>query len=36
VITYYATTIFEQYLGMNPVNSRILAAAMPLTQPCCS
>ncbi|KAF3026971.1 hypothetical protein E8E15_004718 [Penicillium rubens] len=33
VITYYATTIFEQYLGMNPVNSRILAAAMPLTQP---
>ncbi|CAG8005613.1 unnamed protein product [Penicillium nalgiovense] len=33
VITYYATTIFEQYLGMNPVDSRILAAAMPLTQP---
>lgn len=32
-ITFYATTIFEQYLGMNPVNSRILAAAMPLTQP---
>ena len=33
VITYYATTIFEQYLKMNPVNARILAAAMPLTQP---
>jgi MFS family permease len=33
VITFYATTIFEQYLGMSPVNSRIIAAAMPLTQP---
>ncbi|KAJ5387735.1 hypothetical protein N7509_010276 [Penicillium cosmopolitanum] len=33
VITFYATTIFEQYLGMSPVNARIIAAAMPLTQP---
>lgn len=33
LITYYATTIFQQYLHMGPVNSRILAAAMALTQP---
>ncbi|OWB54907.1 hypothetical protein B5S28_g768 [[Candida] boidinii] len=26
LITYYASTIFEQYLGMSPLNSRILAA----------
>lgn len=32
-ITFYATTIFQQYLGMNDVNSRVLAAAMGLTQP---
>lgn len=29
---YYATTIFEQYLGLTSVQSRILAAAMTLTQ----
>lgn len=33
VITYYATTIFQQYLKMDAVQSRILAAAMALTQP---
>ncbi|KAI9935068.1 hypothetical protein MW887_000689 [Aspergillus wentii] len=33
LITYYATTIFEQYLGLTPLQSRILAAAMTLTQP---
>lgn len=33
LITYYATTIFEQYLGMDPVKARILAAAMGLMQP---
>ncbi|KAF9889534.1 hypothetical protein FE257_007244 [Aspergillus nanangensis] len=33
LITFYATTIFEQYLGLDPVQSRILAAAMCLTQP---
>ncbi|KAJ5758965.1 hypothetical protein N7520_006121 [Penicillium odoratum] len=33
LITYYATTIFQQYLGMDAVQSRILAAAMGLTQP---
>lgn len=33
LITYYATTIFEQYLGLDPVKSRILAAAMGLMQP---
>ena len=33
LITYYATTIFEQYLGMDAVKSRILAAAMGLMQP---
>ncbi|KAA8651029.1 hypothetical protein EYZ11_011314 [Aspergillus tanneri] len=33
LITYYATTIFEQYLGMDAVPARILAAAMGLTQP---
>lgn len=32
-ITFYATTIFEQNLGIDPTKSRILAAAMPLTQP---
>lgn len=26
LITYYAGTIFEQYIGMTPLNSRILAA----------
>lgn len=33
LITYYATTIFQQYLGMNAVKSRVLAAAMGLMQP---
>ncbi|KAJ5091055.1 hypothetical protein NUU61_005925 [Penicillium alfredii] len=33
LITIYATTIFEQYLRLSPVQSRILAAAMCLTQP---
>jgi sugar porter (SP) family MFS transporter len=33
LISMYATTIFEQYLGMSPINSRILAGAMCLTQP---
>ncbi|OBT70926.1 hypothetical protein VF21_10331 [Pseudogymnoascus sp. 05NY08] len=33
LISMYATTIFEQYLGLSPVKSRILAAAMCLTQP---
>lgn len=33
LISMYATTIFEQYLRMNPVNSRILAASMCLMQP---
>ncbi|KAL5365780.1 general substrate transporter [Aspergillus floccosus] len=33
LITYYATTIFQQYLGLDPVKARILAAAMGLTQP---
>ncbi|KAK6455917.1 putative sugar transporter [Scheffersomyces xylosifermentans] len=27
LITYYAGTIFESYIGMSPLNSRILAAA---------
>lgn len=26
LITYYAGTIFEEYIGLNPLNSRILAA----------
>ncbi|CAI7675141.1 unnamed protein product [Penicillium pancosmium] len=33
LITYYATSIFQQYLGMDDVKSRILAAAMGLMQP---
>lgn len=33
LITFYATTIFQQYLKMNAVNSRVLSAAMTLTQP---
>lgn len=33
LISMYATTIFEQYLGLSPIKSRILAAAMCLTQP---
>lgn len=33
LISMYATTIFEIYLGMSPVNSRILAASMCLMQP---
>ncbi|KAK2612492.1 hypothetical protein QQS21_001430 [Conoideocrella luteorostrata] len=33
LISMYATTIFEQYLGMSPINSRILAASMCMTQP---
>lgn len=33
LITYYATTIFQQYLGLDPVKSRVLAAAMGLMQP---
>ncbi|ATY61073.1 MFS sugar [Cordyceps militaris] len=32
LISMYATTIFEQYLGMSPVNARILAASMAMTQ----
>ncbi|KAJ5780075.1 hypothetical protein N7457_005235 [Penicillium paradoxum] len=32
LITYYATVIFEEYLGMTPVKSRILSAAMTLMQ----
>ncbi|KID98700.1 General substrate transporter, partial [Metarhizium majus ARSEF 297] len=32
LISMYATTIFEQYLGLSPVKSRILAAAMCMTQ----
>ncbi|EPS27052.1 hypothetical protein PDE_01993 [Penicillium oxalicum 114-2] len=34
LITFYATNIFEQYLGMDPVRARVLAAAMGLMQPC--
>ncbi|CAG7950754.1 unnamed protein product [Penicillium nalgiovense] len=33
LITYYATTIFQEYLGMDEVRARILAASMGLTQP---
>lgn len=33
LITFYATTIFQQYLKMNAVDSRVLSAAMTLTQP---
>lgn len=33
LISMYATTIFEQYLHMSPIKSRILAAAMAMTQP---
>lgn len=33
LITFYATTIFEQYLKLDAVQSRILAASMCLTQP---
>ncbi|KAJ5713350.1 uncharacterized protein N7483_010531 [Penicillium malachiteum] len=33
LITYYATSIFQQYLHLDPVKSRILAAAMGLMQP---
>ncbi|KAJ6443578.1 MFS sugar transporter [Purpureocillium lavendulum] len=33
LISMYATTIFEIYLGLDPVKSRILAASMALTQP---
>ncbi|KAJ5641352.1 hypothetical protein N7490_005352 [Penicillium lividum] len=33
LITYYATTIFQQYLGLDATQSRILAASMCLTQP---
>lgn len=32
VISMYATTIFEQYLGLDPVKSRILAASMSMMQ----
>ncbi|OBT55385.1 hypothetical protein VE04_05399 [Pseudogymnoascus sp. 24MN13] len=32
-ITFYATTIFEQNLGIDPTKSRILAAPMPLAPP---
>lgn len=32
VITYYATTIFQQYLGLSPVIARVLAACMAMTQ----
>ncbi|KAJ5560369.1 hypothetical protein N7513_002768 [Penicillium frequentans] len=33
LITYYATSIFQQYLGLDAVKSRILAASMGLMQP---
>ncbi|KAI3293272.1 hypothetical protein DTO002I6_4923 [Penicillium roqueforti] len=33
LITFYATTIFEQYLKLSPIQSRVLAASMCLTQP---
>ncbi|GIJ98167.1 hypothetical protein Aspvir_000282 [Aspergillus viridinutans] len=33
LISMYATTSFEQYLGMSAINSRILAGSMCLTQP---
>ncbi|CEJ57385.1 hypothetical protein PMG11_06079 [Penicillium brasilianum] len=33
LITYYATTIFEEYLGMDAVRARVLAACMGLMQP---
>ena len=33
LITFYATTIFQQDLGLNATNSRILAASMELMQP---
>ena len=33
LISMYATTIFEQNLGMSPVKARILAASMCLMQP---
>ena len=33
LITYYATTIIQQYLGLDAVQSRILAASIYLTQP---
>lgn len=33
LITFYATTIFEQYLGMDAIRSRVLAACMALMQP---
>ena len=33
LITFYATTIFEQYLHLSALQSRILAASMCLTQP---
>lgn len=32
-ITFYATTIFQQYLGLDGTTSRILAASIALTQP---
>lgn len=33
LITFYATTIFEQDLGFSPTRSRILSASMELCQP---
>ncbi|OAQ95808.1 hypothetical protein LLEC1_01685 [Akanthomyces lecanii] len=36
LISMYATTIFEQYLHMSPIKSRILAAAMAMTQALCA
>ncbi len=33
LITFYATTIFQQYLGLDATKSRILAAAMEICQP---
>ncbi|KAJ6086378.1 general substrate transporter [Penicillium sp. IBT 16267x] len=33
IITFYATTIFEQYLNMSPVKSRLLSACMECMQP---
>jgi sugar porter (SP) family MFS transporter len=33
IITFYATTIFEQYLNMSPVKGRLLSACMECMQP---
>lgn len=33
LVTFYATTIFQDFIGMDPVQARILSACMTLTQP---